>query len=78
MKPETKRRIREMIKLLLWVLAVIWFCVFIYRHSGLDIEKPVVVREVTRYEYVVRTASDNNRIKMSEPREVIYRYVEYK
>ena len=45
MKSGAKRRIREMIKLLLWVLAVIWFCVFIYRHSGLDIEKPVVVRE---------------------------------
>lgn len=78
MKSGAKRRIREMIKLLLWVLAVIWFCVFIYRHSGLDIEKSVVVREVTRYECVVRTAPDNNRIKMSEPREVVYRYVEYR
>jgi hypothetical protein len=78
MTREVKKRIREMIKFLLWVLAVMWFCVFIYKHSGLDVKKPVVVNEVSRYEYVVITSPENNRVKEVIPKEVIYRYVEYR
>ena len=72
-----KKRFYSFVRGVLCIIAVIMFCVFIHRHSGLalpDAER--VVKEIRTIEYEYRTSPENSRIKEAIPKEVVYRYVE--
>ena len=62
------------------LIAVVWFCVFIYEHSGLNLDiretSGKTYRENVTYEWVVRNSPENGRVKESVPVKVVYRYVE--
>lgn len=63
----------------LLMIAVVWFCTFIYSHSGLGAgrsskdESSEYVKEFVTYEEVVKAS---HRKKEVVPVKVIYRYVE--
>ena len=74
--------IKEIIGFVLMVFAVVWFCIFIYQHSGLNLEMPKanpkkeLAYEFVTYEYVMETDASNHRVKRAVPQKVIYRYID--
>lgn len=75
-----RQAMKEIFYTVLTIAAVIWFCVFIYQHSGLDIDVEDIgteaVREYVTYEYVVQSDEENPRVKTAVPQKVVYRVVE--
>lgn len=74
-KKRFKQAMIEIRNVVLMIAAVIWFCVFIYQHSGIGYE-PYKVSEIVTYEFVTQTSDENNRIKEVVPQKVIYRYID--
>lgn len=72
-----RQAVREVRNAVLVIMAVIWFCVFIYQHSGLNRELSSVelVSEYVAYEYVVQSDAENPRMKTAVPQKVVYRYI---
>ena len=72
--------VRTVRNAVLVLIAVIWFCVFIYQHSGLNVDIEEVsskaYREDVAYEWVVRNSPENGRVKESVPIKVVYRFYE--
>ena len=72
--------VRTVRNFMLALIAVAWFCVFIYEHSGLKLD----VREISdktycenvTYEWVVQSSPKNERVKEAVPVKVVYRYLE--
>ncbi len=76
-KKQFKKAMKEILQIILVVFGVVWFCVFIYRHSGLDVKvREEEILEYVSYEYVVKTSPENERIKETYPQKVVYRIVE--
>ena len=73
-----RQAVREIRNVVLVIMAVIWFCVFIYQHSGLnrELSSEKLVSEYVTYEYVVQSDAENPRVKTAVPQKVVYRYVE--
>lgn len=76
-KKQFKKAMKEILSMIFMALGVVWFCVFIYRHSGLDVKvREEEILEYVSYEYTVKTSSDDYRIKELVPQKVVYRIVE--
>lgn len=76
-KKQFKKAMKEILSMIFMALGVVLFCVFIYRHSGLGVKtRNEVITEYTSYEYVVKTSSDDYRIKEVVPQKVVYRVIE--
>lgn len=73
-----KKRFYSFVRGVLCIIAVIMFCVFIWKHSGITAgaKRDNVLYEVRTYEVEYRTSVENARIKEAIPKEVVYRYVE--
>ncbi len=73
-----KKRFFGFMRDVLCVIAVIVFCVFIWKHSGITagVKSNDVLYEIHTVEVEYRTSPENARIKEAIPREVVYRYVE--
>lgn len=73
-----KKRFYAFLKDVFTVIAVIVFCVFIWKHSGISagVKRDTVLYEVHTVEYEYQTSAENSRIKKLVPKEVVYRYVE--
>lgn len=70
-----RRAVKGVFITVLMIAAVIWFCVFIYQHSGLNYnaEEKNTVREFVAYETLYETSSENIRLKEAIPVKVVYR-----
>ena len=69
--------VRTVRNAVLVLIAVIWFCVFIYQHSGLNYKvEEDAVREFVTYEYLTETSAENPRQKETKPVKVVYRWFE--
>lgn len=73
-----KKQFYGFVRDVLCVIAVIVFCVFIWKHSGITAgaKHNKVLYEVHTYEVEYHTSVENARIKEAVPKEVVYRYVE--
>lgn len=76
-RKQFKKAMKEILSMIFMALGVVLFCVFIYRHSGLNVKmRNEVIAEYTSYEYVVRTSPNDYRIKEIVPQKVVYRVIE--
>ena len=76
-KKQFKKAMKEILSMIFMALGVVWFCVFIYRHSGINTQmRSEVIAEYATIEYVVETSADSHRIKELVPQKVVYRIVE--
>ena len=66
---------RNIIHMLLWILAVVMFVCFMNANNGLNVPRQTIT-EYHTYEYVYETSKDDDRIKEPAVREVVWRYVE--
>lgn len=73
-KRRFRQAMREVRNVVLVIAAVVWFCVFIYQHSGIGYGERVV-SDVVTYEFVTQTSAEDSRVKKVVPQKVIYRYV---
>ena len=72
-----KKKFKEFIKSVLWLLAVIIFCVLLWKNCvDIGLEEKNVVHEFSTVEYYVGTSPENHRVKVLLPREVVYRYIQ--
>ena len=72
--------VRTVRNAVLIAVAVVWFLVFVYRHSGLGVEVDAVAckgyEEYVTYEYVTEGCEGNQRLKETRPVKVVYRWYE--